>query len=54
MIAHSARGFGRQSPTPIIRVKSISNFDFIRLINLLMKETAIANQLAVLADNDRE
>ena len=54
MIAHRSCGFGRESPAPIIRIESISNFDFFCSIDLLMKETAISDQSIIGAMNDGE
>jgi hypothetical protein len=38
----------------MIGMKSVTDFNFVPSIDLLVKETAIANQLIVSAKNDRE
>src|SRR6266852_5301562 len=52
MIPHGLRCFSRKSATPIIGTKPVPNFDFVRLIDLLMKDTAIADQPIIVAMND--
>ena len=52
VIPNCSRCFGRKSPTPIIAIKPVPNFDFVHLIDLLMKETAIADQAIIVAMNN--
>ena len=40
MTPHRSCGFGRESPAPIIRIESISNFDFFCSIDLLSSKFA--------------
>ena len=52
VIPNCSRCFGRKSATPIIGIKPVPNFDFVHLIDLLMKETAIADQAIIVAMNN--
>src|SRR5436190_21467101 len=54
VIPHGLRCFSRKSATPIIGIEPVPNFDFVRLVDLLMKETAIADQAIIVAMNDRK
>jgi hypothetical protein len=54
MIAYNLSRLARKSVIPIIGMKSVTDFNFVPSIDLLVKETAIANQLIVSAKNDRE
>ena len=54
MIAYNLSRLARKSAIPMIGMKSVTDFNFVPSIDLLVKETAIANQLIVSAKNDRE
>ena len=54
MIAHRSRRFTREPLVPIIRIQPITDFNFVPTIDLLMKETAISNQLIIRTMNDGE
>jgi len=44
MIAHGTRGFGSQAFVPVIGMHSVSDFDFVDAINVLVVKTAVAKQ----------
>ena len=54
MIAHNLSRLARKSAIPMIGMKSVTDFNFVPSIDLLVKETAVANQLIVSAKNDCE
>jgi hypothetical protein len=54
MIAYNLSGFARKSAIPMIGIKPVTDFNFVPSIDLLVKETAITNQLIVSAKNDCE
>src|SRR5207245_2849037 len=54
MIPYSLGRFARKSAVPIVRMKPITDLDFVCAIEMPMKETAIADQLVVSAKNNRE
>ena len=54
MITDSLGGLARKSAVPIVRIEPITDLDFIRAVEVLMKETAISDKLVVAAKNDRK
>ena len=54
MIAYNLSHLARKSAIPMIGMKSVTDFNFVPSFDLLVKETAIANQLIVSAKNHRK
>ena len=54
MVAYSLGRLARKSAVPIVRMKPITDLDFVCAIEMPMKETAITDQLVVSAKNDCE
>src|SRR5215813_5029419 len=54
MVAYGPSRLARKSAVPIIRIKSITDFNFASSIDLLVKKTAIADQLIVSSKNHRK
>jgi len=52
MIAHSAGSFGYETLVPIIGMEPVTDFDFIFLVDYLMKKAAVADQFAACLDNN--
>jgi hypothetical protein len=52
VITDSLGGLARKSAVPIVRVKPITDLDFIYAVEMPMKKTAIPDQVVVSAKND--
>ena len=54
VVTDRPRGFSSESLIPVVRMKSISDFDFRDVIHLLVKEAAVPDRRAILAKANDE